>query len=109
VRLRYASFAAGAPLAGVLLIVPFETADDRLPAAWETAIGVLAARQGFLGAQLHDRVGVVRWSSPLMYARALREEGDVIATMPFPSEPALYAAVTFLQDPPGDRGVALPP
>ena len=101
VRLRYASFAAGATQAGVLLIVPFEAAGDRVVAAWEAAVAVFEGRQGFLGAQIHEDIGVVHWSSPLMYARAVREEGDVIAAIPCPSEPALYAAVTFVQDPPG--------
>ena len=44
-----------------------------------------------------------------MYARAVREEGDLIAAMPFASEPALYVAVTFVQDRAGCRGVALRP
>ena len=98
VRLRYASV-AGAPKAGVVLIVAFESADDRLLAAWEATVAVFAARQGFLGAQLHENVGAMHWSSPLMYARAVREEGDLIAAMPFASEPALYVGITFVQDP----------
>jgi hypothetical protein len=84
----------------VLLIVPFEVPegeDDRFLAAWETAREVLSRHRGYLGAQLlpspHARfVAVVHWSSPLMYARAVREEGDVIAALPFPGHPALYVA-----------------
>jgi hypothetical protein len=37
-------------------------------------------------------VAVVRWSSPLMYARALKDAEIVgaIAALPFAREPALY-------------------
>jgi hypothetical protein len=86
----------------VLLIVPFEVAEgdeDRFRAAWETAREVLSGHRGYLGAQVlpgpgASFVAVVHWSSPLMYARAVREEGDVIAALPFPGEPALYARFT---------------
>ena len=97
---RFASLEAGGPDAagGVLLIVPFEVPageEARFLAAWETVREVLSARRGYLAAQvLRDRdgrvVAVVHWSSPLMYARALREEGDLIAALPFPAQPALY-------------------
>ena len=107
--LRYASFASGAPEAVWSSSLPFEAADDRLLAAWEATVAVFAARQGFLGAQLHEGVGAVHWSSPLMYARAVREEGDVIAAIPFPSEPALYAADHICPRPARCRGVALRP
>ena len=69
---------------GVLLLVPFE--DDRFLAAWEPVREVFAARQGFgASARVPRRrfVAVVHWSSPLMYARAVREEGDLIAALPF--------------------------
>jgi hypothetical protein len=54
-----------------------------------------AARQGYVGARmLRDPdarfVAVVHWSSPLMYARAVRAEGDLIAALPFTGHPALY-------------------
>jgi hypothetical protein len=100
VRERFASLASGAPDAagGVLLIVPFdvpEGEDERFLAAWEAVREVLSARQGYLGAHLlRDPaarfVAVVHWSSPLMYARAVRQEGDLIAAMPFPGQAALY-------------------
>ena len=54
-----------------------------------------SARRGYLGARLLPSpdarfVAVVHWSSPLMYARALRKQGDVIAGLPFPGDAALY-------------------
>ena len=97
---RFASLEAGGPDAagGVLLIVPLEVPEgeeQRFQAAWEEVRTVLSGRRGHLGAQLlRDRderiVAVVHWSSPLMYARAVREEGDLIAALPFPGHPALY-------------------
>jgi hypothetical protein len=45
--------------------------------AWEPLRALLAPRQGYLGSRLYRagarQVALVRWSSPLMYARALRE------------------------------------
>ena len=100
VRLRFASLSSGAPDGGggVLLIVGFEVPageDDRFLAAWEAAREVFSARRGYLGAQLLPSpdarfVAVVHWSSPLMYARSVREDRDVIAALPFPSQAALY-------------------
>ena len=100
VRWRFAGLPAGAPAAagGVLLIVPFdvpEGEDDRFLAAWEPVSEVFAARRGHLGAQLLRSpdaryVAVVHWSSPLMYARTVREQGDLISALPFPAHPALY-------------------
>jgi hypothetical protein len=97
---RFASLASGGPddEGGVLLIVPFaapEGEDERFLAAWERVAEVFAHRRGFLGAQLLPSPGtrfvaVVHWSSPLMYARTVREEGDLIAALPFPGDPALY-------------------
>lgn len=93
-------FASGAPDAagGVLLIVPFavpEADDERFLAAWEAVREVFSAHRGYLGAELLPSPGarfvaVVHWSSPLMYARTVREEGDLIAALPYPSRPALY-------------------
>jgi len=37
-------------------------------------------------------VEIARWSSPLMYARALRRPG--LQALPFDSQPALYQLVT---------------
>jgi hypothetical protein len=103
VRLRFASLASGAPDAagGVLLIVPFEVPageDDRFLAAWEPVPERFAEHRGYLGARLLRSpdarfVAVVHWSSPLMYARTVREEGDVIAALPFRGDAALYARV----------------
>lgn len=97
---RFASLASGAPDddGGVLLIVPFEVPageDERFLAAWEAVREVFSARRGYLGAQLHAGPGVrfvavVHWSSPLMYARTVREDGDLIAALPFPGRAALY-------------------
>lgn len=97
---RFASLERGGAdgAGGVLLIVPFDVPtgeDDRFLAAWEAVREVLSARRGYLGAQLLPSpearfVAVVHWSSPLMYTRALREDGDLIAALPFTSRPALY-------------------
>jgi hypothetical protein len=101
---RFASLEPGGPddAGGVLLIVPFAVPagdDERFLAAWEAVREALATHRGYLGAQLLQSpdarfVAVVHWSSPLMYTRALREEGDVIAALPFPSRPALYVRAT---------------
>ena len=98
VRLRFASLPSG-PVEGVLLVVPFEVPDgedERFAAAWEAVREVFSGRRGYLGAQLLDSaeerfVAVVHWSSPLMYARAVREHGDLVAALPFPAHPALYS------------------
>ena len=99
-RYRFAGLAGDAPDddGGVLLIVPFEVPegeDDRFLATWEAAREVLSRHRGYLGGRLQGSrdarfVAVVHWSSPLMYARAVREEGDPIAALPFPGRPALY-------------------
>jgi hypothetical protein len=62
---------------GVLLIARFETEQEP---AWRAAVDVFAGRRGFRGAWLLDGpVGVVHWSSPLMYARTVREHGELVA------------------------------
>ena len=94
---RFAGLASG-PADGVLLIAPFDVPDgedDRFLAAWETVREGFSARRGYLGAQMLRSpdarfVAVVHWSSPLMYARTVREEGDAIAALPFPGRAALY-------------------
>lgn len=106
VRQRFASLASDAPdgAGGVLLIVPFEVSagdDDRFLAAWEAVRDTFSARRGYLGAQLLGSrdsrfVAVVHWSSPLMYARTVRQEGDVIAALPFPGHAALYVRVQWM-------------
>jgi hypothetical protein len=91
---------------GVTLLNAFEAIagdDDRFRAGWEDVRGVLAARQGYLGTRLYRAVtdadfrfvNQARWSSPLMYFRALNgPELQAAATaLPFPSHPALYQPV----------------
>jgi hypothetical protein len=91
---------------GTVLIAPFEVepADDAaFRAGWERMRGLLAAQPGHLGTRLHHAAGpaahrwvdVARWSSPLMFQRALQrpEAGALAAALPFRSHPALYALV----------------
>lgn len=91
---------------GVVLIEPFEVPgnqDERFLAGWDRARDVLERQRGYLGARLHRNlgpggfrfVGIARWSSPLMYARALRRPDfqEVAQALPFPSHPALYQVV----------------
>jgi heme oxygenase (mycobilin-producing) len=88
---------------GVVLINPFEVpadADEPFLSGWDRARAVLAQQQGYLGTRLHRSaapadfrfINIARWSSPLMFARALKrpEFTDAAAAMPFPSHPALY-------------------
>jgi heme-degrading monooxygenase HmoA len=88
---------------GVVLINPFEVppdADEPFLTGWDGARPVLAQQQGYLGIRLHRSlaltdfrfVNIARWSSPLMFARALKrpEFTDAVAAMPFLSHPALY-------------------
>jgi hypothetical protein len=88
---------------GVLLINPFEVPggeDDGFLAGWDAARATLVRQQGHLGTRLHRATGpaafrfvdVARWSSPLMFARALQRDEFRAATeaIPFPSHPALY-------------------
>jgi hypothetical protein len=93
-------------------VEPFAADHERLAAAWEALRALLADRQGYLGARLFRSeepaelpvVGVVRWSSPLMYARALAQDevSAARAALPVPSRPALYLAMS--DDPPrGER------
>jgi heme-degrading monooxygenase HmoA len=88
---------------GVVLINPFEVPegeDERFLAGWDAARAALSRRRGYLGTRLHRSLGpadfrfvnVARWSSPLMFARALSEPDFQAAAqgMAFPSHPALY-------------------
>jgi heme oxygenase (mycobilin-producing) len=85
---------------GVTLINPFEIpagADEAFLAGWHAIRETLSAQRGYLGTRLHRSdaaehrfVNVARWSSPLMFARALR---TVEAGIPFASHPALYLVV----------------
>jgi hypothetical protein len=84
---------------GAVLIAPFD-GDDELVARWEALREQLAGRQGYLGSRLHRSAGaaefrfvaLVRWSSPLMYARTLRQPATEQALAALPHEPALYLA-----------------
>jgi heme-degrading monooxygenase HmoA len=91
---------------GVVLINAFEVTagdDDRFLAGWDGARDVLAGQQGYLGTRLHRSLGpadfrfvnIARWSSPLMFARALErpEFRHASGALPFPSHPALYQVV----------------
>ena len=83
---------------GVLLIDPFEVAaaeEEDFLAGWEAARQLFAEQRGYLGTRLYRGLGpaefrfvdVVRWSSPLMFARAVKP------AMAFASHPALYQPV----------------
>jgi hypothetical protein len=89
---------------GVLLITPFDVApdeDDAFRAEWERARAVLAEQRGYMGARLlratgpaaHRFVELTRWSSPLMYARALAL--PELPRIGFPAHPALYSVVAL--------------
>jgi heme-degrading monooxygenase HmoA len=91
---------------GVVLIDLFEVPedqDDRFLAGWERTREALAQQRGYLGTRLHRSlapadfrfVDVTRWSSPLMFARALKlaPVQEAIDAMPFSSHPALYVVV----------------
>jgi heme oxygenase (mycobilin-producing) len=91
---------------GVVLINPFEVPDgeeERFLAGWDRAWELLARQRGYLGTRLHRSIGaadfrfveIARWSSPLMFARALKRP-DVQAAaqaIPFRSHPALYQQI----------------
>jgi hypothetical protein len=89
---------------GVVLITPFEVpadGDEPFRARWDALREQFAGRQGYLGARLHRSTGpadhrfvaLVRWSSPLMYARTLRQPGVEHLIAALPGEPALYLTV----------------
>jgi heme oxygenase (mycobilin-producing) len=91
---------------GVVLVNPFEVPaedDDKFLAGWDDARGALADQRGYLGTRLHRAidaadfrfVNVARWSSPLMFARALQrpEFQRAAEALPFPAHPALYQVV----------------
>jgi hypothetical protein len=69
----------GGPDAGALLLISAPTDWDALVARW-------TGRQGFISARLDGEIGVVRWSSPLMYQRTIQALGDLA----FSPRAALY-------------------
>jgi heme-degrading monooxygenase HmoA len=91
---------------GVILINPFEvpTGDDEaFLAGWDRARELLATQRGYLGTRLHRSlaaasfrfVNIARWSSPLMFSRAVQrpEFQEAAAALTFASHPALYQVV----------------
>jgi len=87
VRPRYAALDPAGPDTGALLLVAF----GGEAAAWTPVFDRWRPRQGFIDAHVSGAVAVVHWSSPLMYARAVRALGDLVAQLPFPTRAALYA------------------
>jgi heme oxygenase (mycobilin-producing) len=92
---------------GVILINPFEVPaddDERFLTGWDGAREVLATQRGYLGTRLHRSlaaarfryVNIARWSSPLMFSRAVQrsEFREAAAALPFGSHPALYQVVS---------------
>jgi heme-degrading monooxygenase HmoA len=91
---------------GVILINPFEVPagdEERFLTGWEASRELLATERGYLGTRLHRSlaaasfrfVNIARWSSPLMFSRAVQrpEFQQAAATLTFASHPALYQAV----------------
>ena len=94
---------------GAVLIEPYEVAaaeDARFLDGWDRARAALAGQRGYIGARLHRSLGdaglrfvdVARWSSPLMFARALErpEFRQAAEALPYASHPALYLVVRAL-------------
>ena len=54
---------------------------------------LFAARQGFVEARFERDMAAVWWSSPLMYARAVREHDDPVAKLPYLRHAAVYGRV----------------
>jgi heme oxygenase (mycobilin-producing) len=92
---------------GVVLIDPFAVpagADDEFRAGWGRVRELLAGQRGYLGTRLHRSlaldadfrfVNIARWSSPLMFFRAIQQPAfaELSAALPFASHPALYQVV----------------
>jgi hypothetical protein len=72
-RFRFASLPGG-PVEGVLLITPVGSDLERL-----------AGRQGFIGVRVLGELAAVHWSSPLMYARAVRAGLELPGTLYAPA------------------------
>jgi len=92
---------------GVVVINPFEVADgddERFLDGWDRARTVLELQRGYIGRRLHRStsaadfryVDVARWSSPLMFARALDRPDfqDAARAIPFRSHAGLYLPVS---------------
>jgi hypothetical protein len=81
---------------GVLLIARFAAGHEPLVAAWQELRAAFAPLRGYLGARLlgaGDVVGIVRWSSPLMLARAVQRPEVRAAGSGYAVEQALYLSV----------------
>jgi hypothetical protein len=87
---------------GVLLVAPVSPPDDehdRMLEDWRRARAVLDEQRGYLGSRLYSSLGpadfrfveLARWSSPLMFARALQRPELQRATNY--SQAALYQVV----------------
>ena len=96
---------------GVTLINAFEVPDgedDAFLAGWDGARATLAEQQGYLGTRLHRALGaaefrfvnVARWSSPLMFARALGrpafQAGGAAHPLPLPPRALPAAAMNVM-------------
>jgi hypothetical protein len=89
---------------GVVLITFFEVREDeRFVADRERLHEVLVPRQGYLGSRLHRSlepadfgfVDIMRWSSPLMFARALQQPEIAQAAASAGGHRALYLPVSL--------------
>jgi heme-degrading monooxygenase HmoA len=91
---------------GVILINPFEVPagdEERFLTRWEAARDLLATERGYLGTRLHRSlaaasfrfVNIARWSSPLMFSRAVQrpEFQQAALALTFASHPALYQVI----------------
>jgi heme oxygenase (mycobilin-producing) len=88
---------------GVVLINVFEVpaeSDEPFVAGWNRARDLLAHQRGYLGTRLHRSpqadfrfVNIARWSSPLMFSRAVQRPEFAQAAMPFRSHPGLYQVI----------------
>ena len=91
---------------GVILINPFEVPagdEERFLTRWEAARELLATERGYLGTRLHRSlaaasfrfVNIARWSSPLMFSRAVQrpEFQQAALALTFASHPALYQVI----------------
>lgn len=91
---------------GVVLINPFEVApdaDEGFLSGWHRARELLVSQRGYLGTRLHHSLGpadfrfvnIARWSSPLMFMKAIQrpEFGEATSAMSVTAHPALYQVV----------------